>query len=289
MKAIKMNRLLSVLAVAAALGMCSERAVAGTLQIVHSIDLPFEPGAGLSYDLGWDGQHIWALTIDLLWGFQTYQLDPSDGDVLSSFEMEPPNTWGLTWDGNHLWHTVTLLDGGSTVPPRPDDPDSIQRRSTDGTLISSVLAPNSPRAMLTGATWDGQHLWVSDAENNVVSQVQPADGRVMGSFASPDEIPLGLAWDGTFLWLVGGANQVLYQIDTGGNVVETWTSAARKPFGITFDGQDLWVSDNATGKILRLVMPEPPTLALLGCAIVSLACVSWRRRKRFGKGKYRRR
>ena len=66
MKGVPINGLLVCVAGSLALGICSQGALAGTLRIVQSIDLPFEPGAGLSYDLAWDGQHIWALTIDLV-------------------------------------------------------------------------------------------------------------------------------------------------------------------------------------------------------------------------------
>jgi hypothetical protein len=52
-----------------------------------------------------------------------------------------------------------------------------QRVAATGTarLIRSIPAP-APTG-LTGLTWDGSHLWTSDALNNRAHELDPADGK----------------------------------------------------------------------------------------------------------------
>ncbi len=296
MKGVKTNRLLIVVAVSAALGLCSEGAHAGTLRIIHSID--FADQSWWGYDLAWDGQLLWASisTPPSTGGgptvYQaTFGLDPSDGSVVSAFLLPIDFRYGLTWDGNSFWTTVLGVDFPDTAG------DDILQVSPDGTILTSFAAPYSPNAAPGGAAWDGTYLWISDFQRQEILQVDPANGALIASFPSPGPRPFGLTWDGSSLWVVDGEEDLVYRIDTLGNVLGSWSTPASDsggprldgqdlwgpgPWGITFDGQYLWILDNDAGKIFQVVIPEPSSLGLLGIGAGSLLVLAWRRRHRAG-------
>lgn len=60
-----------------------------------------------SNGLAWDGTHLWHS--QYAWG-RIFQLDTTDGSVVSSFA--PPDSWimGLEYDGQHLWGVSTQTD-----------------------------------------------------------------------------------------------------------------------------------------------------------------------------------
>ena len=72
------------------------------------------PAGSWPEDLAFDGTHFWLA--DQL-SHKIYKLDPSTGEVLSSFDS--PARWpkGLAFDGTHLWVTVS----------RPSLPDFIYK------------------------------------------------------------------------------------------------------------------------------------------------------------------
>lgn len=249
-------------------------ALGETLQVVRSIDLPPEFEYGLTMDLAWDGEHLWVTT--LFGEAAIYELEPSDGSVVSSFVIAPPNHHGLAWDGAYLWNTVTMVHGGL---PIDTEPDYVEQRSTDGTLVSSFLAPYSPDAIFQGATWDGSYLWLSASNRGLILQVDPADGSLIQSLPSPAADLRGLAWDGNSLWAVDGANDLIYRLSTSGDVLGTWDTPGRNSWGITFDGEHLWVSDDQAKKIFQLVVPEPSSLTILGIGAGSLLVLAWQRRR----------
>jgi hypothetical protein len=60
-----------------------------------------------SWGLAWDGTHLWHS--QYAWGM-IFELDTTDGSVVSSFA--PPDSWimGLEYDGEHLWGVSTQTE-----------------------------------------------------------------------------------------------------------------------------------------------------------------------------------
>jgi len=272
--------LLTVVIASVGVAICNQGAVAASLEIIRSIDFPAADAAGTG--IAWDGQHLWATMWDPVNGRLTYELDPADGSVVSSFEPLGPGTYaGHTWDGTHLWITENPPDGF---------PDYIHKLSTDGTVAESFLAPNSPDAYLTGAAWDGSYLWVSDPLQREIMQVDPLDMTVLTSFAFPF-VGGALAWDGSHLWCLSGGNRAVFQLDTSGNVLETWSLpdiiAFGNPAGLAFDDEHFWILANgetpAAGvtipaRIYQVAIPEPASIVLLATGAISVIAFArgWR-------------
>jgi len=212
--------------------------------VVGSIPAPDYAGA-----LTWDGSNLWCGMYGPS-GSTVYELDPSDGTVLSSFTGQGDDSYGLAWDGSALWQ----LDSYNY--------DLLFQLDTDGTLLDSIP---SITTYMAGLTWDGTYLWCAAYYNpdGWIYQIDPATGAEVHSFDAPANQPWGLAFDGTDLWYVNddfsGEEAIIYRLDTtDGTVLEQFDSPGANPRGLAWDGTYLWVcADNNAGAGRRCYQIDP--------------------------------
>jgi len=272
MKRVHLNKVLSGLLPLALVLISSQRGTGGTMRIVHSI--PFPGVAQFGCDIAWDGQYIWTAfyeTVTVPNGGngegvpRVRSLDPVDGSPGPSFQFGQgmDNRSGIVWDGSHFWVTRT-----AGVHARPGEfvPDYIHKFAPNGTEVASFEFPESLDMSATGLAFDGTYLWLSDAREDRLLQLDPQDMSLVKSFATPGSIPLGLAWKGSSLFSVDGETDNIFEIDTSGNVLEVWSTPLADPFGITYDGEYFWVLDNRTSRIYQLALPEPSAICLVSLA-----------------------
>ena len=179
-----------------------------------SLIATYTPSAG-NRDMAWDGNWLWVTD----WGTNCiYKYDNLDCSIVYSFSAPfsgHPN--GITWDGEYLW-----------IGQEGDD---IWQVDTLGNPVRSIPGPctwgnYNPR----GLAWDGEYLWVGCQDEGVIYKIDPADGTVLLSFASPNGgSQQGLTFDGRYLWSCGSSDGWIYQIYivVGGGAIEgTVTDAA---------------------------------------------------------------
>jgi streptogramin lyase len=105
--------------------------------------------------------------------------------------------WGVDWQNapNQLIHTINTLTGAFT---------------------STFSGPTTPLTNPFGfnMAFDGTNLWFNDGAffgSNTIFKLNPTNGTVLGSFASPTPELLGLAYLNGSLWGTDATN--IYQID----------------------------------------------------------------------------
>lgn len=130
----------------------------------------------------------------------------------------------------------------------------------DGTIIKTIpTAAQYPY----GLTFDGQYLWLADNANHIIQKIDTLNGNVLSSFPTPADTnqsyPSGLSWDGNNLWhndtknfSATGAIDSLFQLNTNGNLINSYNHYIDAPTGLAFDGTFLWSSDNVTDKIYKI-------------------------------------
>jgi DNA-binding beta-propeller fold protein YncE len=110
----------------------------------------------------------------------------------------------------------------------------------DGTLIGSIPSPSDNPS---GICFDGEALWVSDANDGRIWRVDWTDGRVIDSIPAPGQVCGGMAYDGYFLWVADATNNRVCQITPeDGHIVYEMNSPGSDPEGLAYDGILVYVS-----------------------------------------------
>jgi hypothetical protein len=129
-----------------------------------------------------------------------------------------------------------------------------------GPVVRTIPAPTS---YLCGLTWDGELLWHSDQDEELIIAIDPADGRVVRRFACP-WVRADLTHDGEALLQVGGRPKRLVVVDpVGGRVTgrRELPPADGRTTGVEMGPEGLWsclrgpstitLRDRATLRVLR--------------------------------------
>ncbi|TES90319.1 MAG: T9SS type A sorting domain-containing protein [Candidatus Cloacimonadota bacterium] len=177
-----------------------------------------------------------------------YKLDPADGSVLSQFLLPFPSAvLGITFDGNDLW----------VVKWEPDH--IIYQITTSGIPISSFPAPSSyPR----GIAWDGEYLWIGDAQSEVLYQVDTL-GTIIRTVSMTGVIDwsMGMVWvpehTNGHLWVNDYYGNDINQLDVSGSnavLIQDFPHPAPGNYleGICYDGQYLWVADYNIARLWQI-------------------------------------
>jgi len=168
-----------------------------------------------------------------------FKLDPADGSVLGQFTL--PFTgyvMDLTFDGTNLY----IVEWEPT--------QIIYKITTSGALITSFAAPSSyPR----GITWDGQHLWIGEADNQMLYEVDTL-GSVLDNISVFGIIgwTMGMEWvpghNNGHLWVNDDDYDDINQLNLSGGtayLIQDFLHPVPDgiPEGICHDGEYLWVSE----------------------------------------------
>lgn len=86
-----------------------------------------------------------------------YELDPSNGNIFSSYSFPGSEPLGLTWDGNYLY----AIDGPNLTLLKLDKAGNV----IDSVSIASL--GSDPE----GLTWDGQYFWITENQTNTIYQI----------------------------------------------------------------------------------------------------------------------
>ncbi len=110
-------------------------------------------------------------------------------------------------------------------------------------LLSAHGFP-SPTRCPAGLGWDGKNLWLADWREAKIYALDPASGKVRGSFSAPCPRPLGLAWVKEKLFVVDGEEGMIYGFDPrSGEVKVRFPAPGSSPVGLGWDGKALILAD----------------------------------------------
>ncbi len=165
-----------------------------------------------------------------------------DWVVVDSFAGPGTDVTGLTYDGNFLW---SASSGNNTI----------YKIDTSGVIQDSFTAPGVGAG---GLAFDGTNIWMSDPITLQIYQLNPGNGIVLKQFDAPGEDATGLTFDGTSLWNSdynwSSSDAYIHQLDTDGNVENTYVSPGPGPQGLTFDVYYICNADVSTNLLYKLDM-----------------------------------
>lgn len=136
-----------------------------------------------------------------------------------------------------------------------------------GKIIKSF---NSPGKFLTGLTFDGKNLWVSDRKADKIYCFDMNNGNVVSSISSPAYWPVGLAFDGKYLWNADAKGGIplaenyigmIYKINpSDGTIVQQFIAPSPVPKDMTWDGKYLWLIDDKADKLIQFDTQDGTTI-----------------------------
>ncbi len=209
--------------------------------VISTIPAP----AGNPDGLTWIDGNLW-ITSDN--NFEIYEIDPDDGTVLTTIDGHGNDIslTGLTYDGSHLLSCC--------------HPMIYFRETDDGTVVDSIPAPGA--SVNEGLAWDGSSVWSTNWQDNLIYEVDPANGDIL-SYFFPQEPPFdyegltGLAYDGFFLWVTDQETQMVMQMVPGDPYPwEMFTAPCETPQDLAWDGEYLWLTEYvASGAMVYQIDP----------------------------------
>lgn len=135
------------------------------------------------------------------------------------------------WGAGSLW----VVGESGTV-------DRIDPGAFERTATVAVVSPK-------GVAFDGQSVWVTEANSGNVTKIDPATNEVVGSYfvgTSPD----GLASDGEALWIANRGEGTLARFDLATEQVTDRIDVGTGPAAVMIDGDRVWVVDVEEGTLV---------------------------------------
>lgn len=135
---------------------------------------------GQPFSIVFDGSTVWAN-----YGFMLNLIPASRDPNIQAAEIRFPGIvlGCIAFDGNNVW-------GGDM------EQSQIVKFDHKGQILAGYPAGNDPVAILG----DGKRIWTSNRQDQAVTMLSAADGRLLGAFPVP-ATPGSLAFDGSSLWV----------------------------------------------------------------------------------------
>jgi streptogramin lyase len=225
------------------------------------------PGVGRATSvvaLGGTGTQYAAATADTLWmplanRGRVARIDGATGDAGESAVVGDPGAVDYLRSDPH---SVVVADGAVWVAEAAAR--SIARLDATGAVERTIPVEATPYAL----AYDGESLWVSSFNDDLVVRVDPVAERVIATFAVPK--PTGIAAGAGGLWVVLHRDDAVARIDPVVDAVSTRiVIGPRGPDAlcgrcienvVVADGK-VWLSDNHGRAVVRI---DPETDAVDG-------------------------
>jgi len=169
-----------------------------------------------------------------------------------------------------LQEPVTVSAAGSsaetnTGTPPPVEPGPSSNPTASGEAPAVTVTSFGVGFQPTGVASDGANIWVANNSGNSVTELQPNNGNVIGTFPT-GPYPTGLAYDGTNIWVAnfghGGSNNTVTVLSaaTGRPLPFSPVTAGRGPRMLAFDGANIWVTNNGGNTVTKLRPSDGTTM-----------------------------
>lgn len=212
--------------------------------VISTIPAP----AGNPDGLTWIDGNLWITSDD---NFEIYEINPTNGAIITTIpgHGNDVSLTGLTYDGQYLLSCC--------------HPMIYFRETDDGTVVDSIPAPGS--SVNEGLAYDGSSVWSTNWQDNLVYEIDPANGDLLSFFfpqATDFEGLTGLAYDGFFLWISDQNSKMIFKCVPGQPIPwEIFLAPCDVPQDLAWDGTSLWVTEyEATGAMVYQIDPGPGAL-----------------------------
>jgi DNA-binding beta-propeller fold protein YncE len=101
-------------------------------------------------------------------------------------------------------------------------------------------------------------VWVANAGDNTVSEIDAGSGAVVGSPIPVGTAPNAIYADGEYVWVLSSTDGAVTQIDANSAaVINSPITVGTSPSAITSDGTDVWISNEGDNTVSEISIPRP--------------------------------
>ncbi len=245
--------------------------------------------------LAFDGTNIWVATQA---DNSVWILSANDGSVLGRFSITG-TPQAMVSVANVIWIASETATGGYLTEANSSGIIRIFALPTNAYGLISVQYDDMPAPVLffvngpgdalwrfdpatgqaNGAYWrpagtrgqwwdllfDGLTIWISNAGNNTVVQVDPTGSQVLQTVPVGD-VPTAMAFGGGTLWVANSRDHLISRVSVG----EPWPfsflppcSIGDNPSSIAFDGANLWVTHTGSNTMTQMRASDGMVLGTL--------------------------
>lgn len=175
------------------------------------------------------------------------------GDEIAYFDLEAltgdPMLLGVTYGGGYYW-----VSGGNGFA----DPNYLYKFDHIGELVDTYEQGTIGVGWLD-LTWDGQYVYGTDYQSDIVSQFDPSTGQVVGTIPNPLAAGLGLAYDSEtdHFWGVHLWGSSIVEFDRDGEIINSFP---QEPYNTVFGLA--WDNASSDGPWLWVFVQEPADMPL---------------------------
>jgi hypothetical protein len=176
------------------------------------------------YSCAADGENIW---VTAFFG-DVYRVQASTGKVLGN------------WFGGTAYSLVVVA-AGKVFATGYTAPGSLYL--IDPTLPPGVVtvAASNLGDYPSGIAFDGTHIWTANRSGSVsIITPQATTPYPVTTVTAGFIYPSGVLYDGAHIWVTDFSANKLFQLDAGGNIVQT-VNVGNGPSFSVFDGANIWV------------------------------------------------
>jgi YVTN family beta-propeller protein len=111
-----------------------------------------------------------------------------------------------------------------------------------------------------GVSSDGTHVWVTNTEEETVSEIEASSGNVIRTIPLGVH-PVGVSSDGTHVWVTNTDEDTVSEIEAASGTVIRTIPVGGNPVGVSSDGTHVWVTtgdsvseiEASSGNVIRTI------------------------------------
>jgi hypothetical protein len=195
-----------------------------------------------------DGANIWTATD----AGRVAQIEASTGTNL--------NHWTGATNGQ-----AVVVAAGQVFVAGDTSPGTLYVIDPTGPPGPVTVSPNFLGQGPVGIAFDGTHLWTANLGGSV-SIITPQSPYTVTTVSTGFTTLIGILYDGAHIWVTDATAGKLFQLDAGGNIVQT-VPVGLFPHYPAFDGANIWVPNfnsnsitvvqASTGNVVATISSDP--------------------------------
>jgi outer membrane protein assembly factor BamB len=182
-------------------------------------------------DLTFSGEALWVVDAQS----RILALNYNSGALIRELDFPQPVS-GIAYDGKDLWLSIKSTS------------QVVQVNIVNGAQIRVL---NLLRGNFGPLDFAAGRLYISDRLSNAILVVNPENGTIERSIASPGFAIDGVSFDGASLWTIDATQMKFYRLAASGALENIYQTPSRSAAGLASAAGILWCGDQ-TGKIYKL-------------------------------------